>query len=417
MRQLFRQEAIDAQRERLLGDVSLARPVPSWIFTLLATGTAAALVAFAFLGEYTRRERVEGFLSLDSGAARLLAPQAGILVDLLVREGDEVEAGTPLARLSLDRSTALGASSAELVQRELKDRLGTLESEQTQARRLAEQQADQLRRRIADLQKELEQIDGELKLQQARVASAREDMQRTKNLVDEKFLSDSALTAKRNELLDQESRQAQLRRQRLSVERDLGAARGELPTIETRTRAQLDQLLRQRSEVQQDLAQEEARRENVIRAPMAGTVTNIAIARGESVAADAPIATVLPKGSGLHAQLLVPTRAVGFIEPGRAVVLRYDAFPFQRFGQYRGTVERISRTVWSPGERVGPLTVREPAYRVDVKLERQSVGAGNQEFSLRPGMLVNADILLERKTVFEWVFEPVLDLRARMGGP
>ncbi|HRK57443.1 MAG TPA: anibiotic ABC transporter, partial [Burkholderiaceae bacterium] len=62
MRQLFRQQAIDAQREKLLGEVSLARPVPLWVFTVLAVSCAISLIAFAFWGEYTRRERVEGFL-------------------------------------------------------------------------------------------------------------------------------------------------------------------------------------------------------------------------------------------------------------------------------------------------------------------------------------------------------------------
>jgi membrane fusion protein len=149
---------------------------------------------------------------------------------------------------------------------------------------------------------------------------------------------------------------------------------------------------------------------------VAGVVTNIAIARGESVAADMPIATILPRGSGLHVQLLVPTRAIGFVQPGNEVVLRYDAFPFQRFGQHRGTVERVGRSVWSAGEKIGPVTVREPVYRVDVKLERQTVSAGGQEMQLMPGMLVGADILQEKRTVFEWVFEPVIELRARLAG-
>ncbi len=160
--------------------------------------------------------------------------------------------------------------------------------------------------------------------------------------------------------------------------------------------------------------QEETRRETVIRAPVSGTVTNIAVSRGASLAADAPLATVLPVGSGLEAQLLVPTRAIGFVQPGNEVVLRYDAFPFQRFGQHRGSVHNVSRTVWSPGERVGPVTVREPVYRIDVQLERQTVDAGGQEIDLRPGMLVSADILLEKRTVFEWIFEPVLELRGRL---
>ncbi len=414
MRRLFRQEAIDAQREKLLGEVSSARPVPLWVFTTLAVTFAAALAVFAFTGEYTRRERVEGFLSLDAGAARLLAPESGSIADLLVKEGDEVDVGTPIARLSLERSTVSGVTSIELVQRELKERLATLDSEIEQGRRLAEQQTQQFKVRIDNLRKELVQLDSEIRLQQTRVASAKQDLQRTLDLVKEKFVSDSALTVKRNELLDQESKLAALRRQRLGVERDLNNAVAELPTVETKTRQSVDQLMRQKSELQQGMVQEDAKRETLIRAPIAGVITNIAAARGESVAADALLATVLPRGSGLQAQLLVPTRAIGFIQPGNEVVLRYEAFPFQRFGQHRGTVASVGRTVWSPGDKLGPMTVREPVYRIDVTLERQTIAAGGQELALKPGMLVGADILLEKRTVFEWVFEPVLEFRERL---
>ena len=414
MRQLFRQQAIDAQREKLLGELSIARPVPLWAFTALAVFCASALVIFAFWGEYTRRERVEGFLALDAGAARVLAPEAGVVAELLVKEGEEVEAGAPVIRLSTERGTASGATSGELVQRELNERLTKLDSENEQSQKLAEQQALALHQRITDLQKEIRQIDTEIKLQQARVASAREDLDRTAQLVGERFVSDSALMGKRNELLDQQTKLSTLRRNRLTVERDLGAARTELPTIEMQAQQKADQLARLRSELQQGIVQEEARRESIIRAPVAGTITNIAASRGESVPAAAPLATVLPRGSGLHAQLLVPTRAIGFVHPGNAVVLRYDAFPFQRFGQYRGAVTSVGQTVWSPGEKVGTVTVREPVYRIDVKLEQQSVNAGTQQFALRPGMLVSADLLMEKRTIFEWVFEPVLELRARL---
>jgi len=414
MRKLFRQEAIDAQREKLLGEVSIARPVPTWLFTLLALAFAALITGFMFWGEYTRRERVEGYLALDAGAARILAPEAGTLVELMVGEGDEVAAGASIARLSLERATASGATSADLVQRELSLRVANLEAEKENVRLLANQQKEQLRRRIDDLRKELAQADAEIQLQQTRVASAREDFQRTQQLVKDGFVSDTALTAKRNEQLDQQVKLQTLRRNRASIERDLRSAQTDLPTVDLKAQQQYDQLTREKGELQQSLVQEESRRETVIRAPIAGTVTNIAVSRGASIAADEPLATVLPTGSGLEARLLVPTRAVGFVQPGHEVVLRYDAFPFQRFGQYRGSVQNISRTVGSPGEQVGPMTVREPVYRIDVQLERQTVAAGGHEMALRPGMMVSADILLEKRTVFEWIFEPVLELRGRL---
>ena len=62
------------------------------------------------------------------------------------------------------------------------------------------------------------------------------------------------------------------------------------------------------------------------------------------------------------------------------------------------------------------MAAREPVYRIDVRLDKQIVAANGQEFALRPGMLVNADLLLEKRTVFEWVFEPVLEFRARLAG-
>jgi len=415
MPQLFRQEAIDAQREKFLGEATIARPVPFWVFTALAAGTAVLLIVVAVWGQYTRRERVEGYLALDTGAARVLIPDSGRVTELLVKEGDEVKAGDAMAKISYDRSIGSGGSTSETVAQEMHTRRAILEKEQSQWRDLGTQQVEQLRRRVRDLENELVQIDKEMKLQEVRIASARDQLDRYKGLANEKrFVSEANLKQKTDEVTDQEIKLQTLRRQRSQVERDLAAAKLDEPAIQMKSRAQVEQVSRQISELQEGLAQVEAKRETVIRAPMAGVVTNIAVNRGQSIAADSPLATVLPKGSGLHVELLVPTRAIGFVRRGQEVVLRYDAFPYERFGQYRGSIAEIGRSVWTQGERVGPLQAREPVYRVDVALERQMVSALGQEFPLRPGMLVNADLLLERRTLLEWLFEPVMKLKDRI---
>ena len=414
-RPLFRQEAIDAQREKFLGEAIIARPVPAWVFTLLAAGTALLLIGVALWGHYTRRERVEGYLALDAGAARVLLPDAGRVTELLIKEGDEVKAGDPMARISLDRSTGKGASTSEAVAAEMQSRRAILEREQAQLRDLGTQQLEQVRRRAKDLANELGQIDAEMRLQEVRIKSARDQVQRYKGLAGEKqFVSEALVKQKIDEVTDQEIKLQSLHRQRSQVERDLEAAKLEEPSIALKSRTQVEQVARQMSELQQGLAQVEARRETVIRAPVSGVVTNIAVNLGQSVAADAPLATVLPKGSGLHVELLVPTRAIGFVKTGQDVMLRYDAFPYERFGQYHGKIVDIGRNVWSPGDRVGPLSAKEPVYRVDVGLDKQAVAALGQEFPLRPGMSVNADLLLEKRTLFEWIFEPVIKLKERI---
>jgi len=414
IRSLFRQEAIDAQREKLLGEVSQARPVPMWVFTLLAATIATTLVIFAFVGEYTRRERVDGYLELDQGAARITVPEASVVSELMVKEGDEVAAGQPIARLSQERTTGSGINASQLVRQQLTERLSSLAAERTQAEMLGAEQLGQGRKRADDLRKQLDQAGAEAAAQQRRLASADQEVQRVQQLLKEGFASENMVRDRRNDALDQATKLESLKSSRATIERDLRAAQAEIPLIEIRTRTQLQQIDQRKSELEQSLVQEEAHSDSELRAPIAGIVTNIAAARGDSLAADAPLATIMPKGSGLHAQLLVPTRAIGFIEPGNTVVLRYDAFPFQRFGQYHGKVASVGRTVWSPGEKVGSVPVREPVYRIEVALDGQAVRSGNQEFPLRPGMLVNADILLEKRTVFEWVFEPVLALRERL---
>jgi membrane fusion protein len=382
--------------------------------TALAAGCAALMIAVAVWGQYTRRERVEGFLQLEVGAARVTFADAGRIVELLVKEGQQVTQGEPMVRVSIEKSTVGTASTGAIVAGELAQRKESLAKEQSQLRELSEQQLQQARRRASALEVEIRQLDAEIKLSMSRVASANEQAQRFKKLADDKFVSDIVARQKQDEATDQELKLQGLKRQRASLDRELSNARSEEPALALKARTEAEKVTRQISEVQQNLAQEDARRESVIRAPMTGVITNIAVAMGQSVALDAPFATILPAGAALQAEMLVPTRAIGFVTKGKELTLRYDAFPYERFGQYRAVISDVSQTVWAPGEKIGPLTVKEPVYRIVAKLDRQTVKAIESEVPLRPGMLFNADILLERRSLLEWVFEPVLQLKGRL---
>ena len=413
-KKLFRQEAIDALREKFLGEATIARPLPMWGLTLLAVSVAGLMITVAIWGQYTRRERVEGFLQLDVGPARVSIIDGGRIAELMVKEGQEVKEGAPMARISLDKSTASSTSTSAAVTGELSQRRGSLEKEQEQIKELAEQQLQQVKKRISALESEVKQIDSEIKLQGTRTTSAKEQAQRFKQLAGEKFVSDIVARQKQDEATDQELKLQLLKRQRSTLDRDLSAAKLEEPTVAMKARSQTELVNRQISELQQSLVQEDAKRETILSAPITGVVTNIAVSGGQSVAANTPFATILPAGSKLQAEMLVPTRAIGFVTKGKEVIFRYEAFPYERFGQYRGVIADVSQTVWSPGDKIGPLTVRDAAYRITATLDKQTVSAMGQEIPLRSGMLVNADILLEKRSLLEWIFEPVMQLRSRL---
>ncbi len=123
----------------------------------------------------------------------------------------------------------------------------------------------------------------------------------------------------------------------------------------------------------------------------------------------------MPAGSPLLAHLYAPSSAIGFVRPEQPVLLRYQAFPYQKFGHHEGRVLQVSRTPLQAGE-VAALgtTPAEPMYRITVALDRQSVSAYGEEQPLAAGMQLEADVLLDRRRLIEWIFEPVLSVTGRI---
>ncbi len=159
----------------------------------------------------------------------------------------------------------------------------------------------------------------------------------------------------------------------------------------------------------------EANGELLLRAPVAGLVASRLVEVGQAVQIGQPILSLLPDGSMLRAQLRVPSAAIGFIKPGDRVLLRYQAYPYQKFGSHEGTVIRISRSAIAETytEHGSP---NEPMYRVLVSLNQQSVLAYGSHEPLRPGMRLEADIMGERRRLYEWILEPLYSVTGKVGG-
>ena len=113
--------------------------------------------------------------------------------------------------------------------------------------------------------------------------------------------------------------------------------------------------------------------------------------------------------------LLIPVRSVGFIESGQSLAIRYDAFPYQKFGIYQGKVSQLSKTLLLPNELLNaPTLVNEPVYRVTALLDKPNVQAYGKDFSLKPGMTLSADISLGDRSLIQWLLEPIYSLKGRI---
>ncbi len=416
MRLLFRPEAVEAQTQQWLGRVQLVRPLALGVVTAGVVLMLAALLAFVFLAQYTRKATVSGVLVPDLGLIRIVPTASGSVLERRVQEGQAVRAGDVLFVLALERPT-LDAGTQAQVQRSLDERARSLKDSAEQQQRLVATQQATLDRRLEALDSELAQLESQAAVQRQQLALARDALQRLESLETDQFISRAQVQAKREEVLGLQSAAQALERQRAGLLREKAALAGErrqLPLVASTAQGGIERDL---AALAREAAEQDAARQVVIRAPQDGTVTALFAEVGQSVSASAALASLVPAGSRLQAQLYAPSAAIGFVRAEQPVRLRFEAVPYQKFGHREGHVLRVSRTPLAPSELAalalpasGEDGAREALFRITVALDP----AAGEPLPLVAGMRLQADVLLERRRLVEWLFEPLLGLERRI---
>jgi membrane fusion protein len=407
MSDLFRREAVAHATRRLDGQVVLATPLSVTTLGLLLAIVVFAAAAFAALGSYSRKATVPGYLIPDQGMIRAASPASATLQSVMVREGDIVTAGDRIAVLSLATETAAGnvgevisqglTSETQAARAKAESRLAQLEVEREQANiRLTKSEAEH------------KQITAQAALQQQRLQIARDEYDRAVEIAKKGFLARREVDARRLNVLGAEQELANHNRQLASTESAIADIKARLASIPLEINAARSEASTAEATLNQRRAEAEARRLQFVTAPVSGRVAALPVTTGQAVAAGNTIAVVVPVGGKLEAELLAPSRAIGFVQPGQDVEVSLQAFPYQRFGTVRGTVRSVSSTVISPNE-IGfqGLRVDEPVFRIRVSLSRETVMAYGQAIPMQPGMLASAEIVFDRRSLMRWLFDPI----------
>lgn len=416
---LFRPEALAGQEQKgWLGQVQVLPPLSLQLLTAAAVGSLFLVGVFLSTAEYTRKARVSGYLVPDRGVLRINAPQTATVLSRRVSEGQQVKQGDVLFMLALDSAS----QAPEDIAKNLSARQQSLGQTAEQQQRLLETQQSALAQRRLGLQRELRQLQDERALHAERLSLAAEALARLEALKNDQFISTAQVQSKREELLGLRAQAQALERQREALQRDLDAVDAQARELPLRSQVLQGEINRDLAALQQQGLETEGRRRLVLRAPSDGIVSTLQAESGQSVSSAAPLASLLPAQTQMLAQLFAPSSAVGFVRAQQAVQLRYQAFPYQKFGQQSGSVLQVSRTPLSPAELAGlnlPAALSqgpgsEPLYRITVKLDRQTVSAYGQAQPLAAGMQLDADVMLERRRLIEWIFEPILSLAQRV---
>ena len=414
MTDLFRQQAQANRVNRLYGEISLAQPLSLYLIVAFLSAASLLLVLFLSIFEYARKETVRGYLLPDAGIIRSFPLRSGVITELHVKQGESVTKGQPIATISVQSGLDSGQELGERIIELLEFQKVNLAQEREQRTLLYETEMRRLIEQRSGITESIAIYSRQNKLLEERIEILRTEFQQYEELLSSGFLSEAEYQAHRQRQLIVEQEYEESNRRLADTKMDQAQINAEIDSKPIELEIAISNLENQISNLNQQVDETQNSFRFTVTAPEAGTIASLAAVEGEFIAQNRQIASIIPKGSVLVAELLVPSRSAGFLQLGDEARLRIEAFPYQRFGSVKGTVTRIDRSMILNGEANIPLQLSEPVFRVRTSLESQFVSAYGELFEFRSGMLLEADIILDRRSLIAWILDPILSLRGRV---
>ncbi|RED10696.1 HlyD family efflux transporter periplasmic adaptor subunit [Pontivivens insulae] len=410
---LFRRQVVEGQRQRLLGQILIATPIRFWIVTGFLAAFIAGLIFFIAVASFARIETVRGVVVPSSGIVHVRAAGSGVVSDFAVEEGDSLQQGQVVGRVTASNTSDADGTRTNAEILSIARNIAQLDLRREQLATIVELDLTAKAQERRDLARRIDFAEQRLDLQVEMLRVLERNTARISELAEQNLINAQSQSAQLVELIRARQAEQQLRTEILELNlRQRGIAHLEHQLI---AQARFDEL---------ELEAERARLENELNiisgatafdiiAPADGTVTAILASDGFTLSGGTQIFSILPKNSTLEVELYVPSRAIGFIETGQDVRLLFDAFPFQRYGAQHGRILQVTSTVITPTDTNLLVDISEPVYRVTVSLASDTIAAEGRNLPVQPGMLLNANIVLEERTILAWLLEPLFSIARR----
>jgi len=372
---LFRSEVIDSQGERFVGDVILSQPLSHYFISGFLVVITFVGILFLASNNYSRKQSVIGFLVPDNGMVDVYPSQAGILSELKVDEDNQVQINSELFKLQIEQGAIENFYASDHILEELDTQEALLRDTMVFEELFLQNLLAQHDEGVLNLETEISQLEELRNLQEELSSLEDQAYNRARLLFSRGALAQASLEDVQKNYLETKiqlqnldltlvQKQAEFQKNQIDRETYIINSHREISNIEN----SLAELSKQR-------ANTNAGKTNIIHSPVAGRITSLVAEIGQRVNPNAAVLSIIPANSVLEAQLYVPTRAIGFIQVGQVVNIRYDAFPYQRFGLYAGLVKSISNSILTQNDLPIDLQLDQPVYKVTVSLNQQSIAA------------------------------------------
>ncbi len=409
---LFRSQVTEARRHAWLGEAQLVQPLSVRVITSVCLTLIVSAICYSVLGTYTRRVHALGLLTPDVGLITIASPVAGRVSSSGAKEGDHVEKGQLLYTIDLDAVSANGPTQERVID-ELRRQKESIVKQRELRASTAANEKHALKDQATNLQAQAGQLKEQIDLQEKLVPPLKERVETLAKAVSDGLARAGDLQSQNYLYMQATAQLAQFNQANLQIEGKIADVKAQLTTFNSKLAQDLAEMDRSSAQLEQQVAESEAKRAIEVRAPEKGILTSIRVQAGQSVAPGAVLLTLLPSEGRLQANLFVNSSAIGFVDTGAVVMLRYAAFPFQRFGLYRGVVTEVTRAPVESGDALDASGMKDTekerggVYRIVVRPDSNAVTAYGEDRRLEAGMRVEADIALEKRPLYRWLFDPL----------
>lgn len=402
---LFRAEASQA-RYRLQGNVSLAPPVRWQVLGIFLVVTVLLAIAFLSVFTYGRHVTATGEIAGNQGVVTVSPPRLGTLTRILVREGEAVRAGQPLAQIGFD--TVAGEGSLERRRAiALDEEASALAAKGVADHAVADAKIAALRSGMEGRQVELGELAMQTSEQRRLVSLAQEDLDRTRGVAERGFVSRREIGLREQSLVERRQALAQLQREHATLMAEQAKATAEVRLERAGVAAARADAARARGQLAGASAADTMQRGMVIVAPVSGRVTGVVAMPGEVAGPGKAMLSIVPAQTRLVARLAIPPAGVGFVQPGQPVMLSIDAFPRETFGTVRARIAYVTAAT-VPGRNDSA-----PTFLAEAVIERPSIAAYGAQQPLLPGMGLSAVVTTRRLSLMRWLLDPLYAVMTR----
>lgn len=405
---LFRKEALESRRGELFGTVVIYPNITYSVIFFFLSVWFVLFIVWMFETVYAKKIAVMGWLEPEAGIIKIFEVDQGVIAEVFVKDGDKIKKGQHILAVKREKVISLRENLSEKLVHELKQQNSLLEQEKARSIKENANMVAGIQDKIKSNNDQISLLIKQKEIYVNRVNLVQNDLERYTALLNINQISQASFDQAKEKLLIVESNigEVDIKIEALSIA--VKSLENELRQSEINLQANLQSIESKTYENNSRIDSIGSESYFYIVAPADGVVANFQLRVGSRIDVNKPLLSILPASKTLVAKLLVPVKAIGSVKAQQIVNVRYDAYPYQQFGTFRGKILRISESAALSQELIdSPLQVNGSVYLMYVQLDAQEIESSGEVLKLAPGMTLIADVLIDSKSIMQWIFNPV----------